>query len=286
MGKIERRSKLTFREFMNEYIIPNKPVILTDQSKDWKAYNVFTPEFFKKNFPDKTATIKGKEYKLGEYVDMMLASTPENPAPYPFKVDIDRKFSELLEYVQPDFEVMRKNRLKSPMFRNGLIPQAATLEVFFGGAAGWFPYLHYDLYGLYAIVTQVYGHKEFILYKPEEGKYMYPDPEHPWKSTIEEYYNPNYEKYPLFKNANPMSDVVAPGETVFVPKGWWHTARSMEPTISIAKDLLVHQNWDLFSKDVVFYKRKQSPVKANIMVGYLKALDMGLGIHEKFISKY
>ena len=33
---------------------------------------------------------------------------------------------------------------------------------------------------------------------------MYPDPEHPWKSTIEEYYNPNYEKYPLFKNANPM----------------------------------------------------------------------------------
>ena len=83
-----------------------------------------------------------------------------------------------------------------------------------------------------------------------------------------------------------MSDVVAPGETVFVPKGWWHTARSMEPTISIAKDLPVHQNWDLFSKDVVFYKRKQSPVKANIMVGYLKALDMGMGIHEKFISKY
>jgi hypothetical protein len=286
MGNIERRSGLSFKDFMNEYIIPNRPVILTDASKDWKAHGVFTPEFFKKNFADKKASIKGKEYQLGEYVDMMLASTPENPAPYPFKIDLERNFPELLAYVQPDFEVMRKNRLKSPLFRKGLIPQAATLEVFLGGAAGWFPYIHYDLYGLYAIVTQVYGHKEFILYKPEEEKYMYPDPENPWMSTIKNYHNPDYEKYPLFKNANPINDIVAPGETVYVPKGWWHTARSLEPTISIAKDLLVHQNWDLFSRDVVFYKRKQSKLKANVMSVFLKALGTSMSVHEKFVSSY
>lgn len=286
MANIERRSGLSFKMFMDEYIFPNRPVILTDASKDWKAYQFFTPDFFKKNFPEKKASIKGKEYLLGQYIDMMLASTADNPAPYPFKIDLDRNFNELIEYVQPDFEVMRKNRLKSPLFKNGLIPQASTLEVFFGGAAGWFPYIHYDLYGLYAIVTQVYGHKEFILYKPEEEKYMYPDPENPWKSTIKDYHQPDYEKYPLFKNANPISDVVAPGETVFVPKGWWHTARSLEPTISIAKDLLLQQNWDLFSRDVVFYKRKQSKLKASLMSVFLKTLGTGMTTHEKFVSAY
>lgn len=286
MGKIDRRTGLSHKEFMNEYVIPNRPVILTDASKGWEAHKVFKPEFFKTNFPEKMATIKGTQYKLGEYVDMMLTSTAENPAPYPFKVDLDRTFPELKKYIEPGFEVMKKNRLKSPLFRKALIPQAATLEVFFGGASGWFPYIHYDLYGLYAIVTQVYGRKEFTLWKPEEEKLMYPDPENPWMSTIKEYWNPDYQKYPLFKNANPMSDVVAPGETVYVPKGWWHTARSLEPSISIAMDLLAGTNWDLFSRDVVFYKRKQSKLKADIMSAYLKAVGAAMSVHESFVKKY
>lgn len=286
MGKIDRRAGLTHKEFMNEYVIPNRPVILIDAAKEWEAHKVFKPDFFKKNFPEKTATIKEVQYKLGDYVDMMLTSTSDNPAPYPFKVELDRSFPEIIKYIQPGFEVMKKNRLKSPLFRQSLIPQAATLEIFFGGPSGWFPYIHYDLFGLYAIVTQIYGSKEFILWKPEEEKLMYPDPEHPWMSTIKEYWNPDYEKYPLFKQSNPIRDVVAPGETVYVPKGWWHTARSLEPTISIAQDLLASTNWDLFSRDVVFYKRKHSKVKAEIMTVYLKAVGAAMSVHENFVKEY
>jgi hypothetical protein len=159
---------------------------------------------------------------------------------------------------------------------------ASTLEVFIGGRSGWFPYIHYDLYGLYAIVTQVYGSKEFIVYAPGEEKYLYPDPENPWMSTIEKYYQPDYNKYPLFKKATPVSDVVAPGETIFVPKGWWHTARSLEPSISIAQDLLTHYNWDVFTRDIVFYKKKESKMKAKLVEAYLSVIDKGLTISEAF----
>jgi histone arginine demethylase JMJD6 len=283
---IDKRSDLTFREFIHEYIIPNKPVIITNAAKGWKAHDHFTPDFLKKNFPDKTASIKGKPYKLSEYVDMMIASTEKNPAPYPWKMDIERRFPELLEYLQPQFDVMKKNRLKSPFFSEKLIPQAATLEIFLGGASGWFPYIHYDLYGLYAIVTQVYGRKEFILWEPEQGKFMYPDPENPWMSTISEYFKPDFDKYPLYKNAKGSSVVVDPGETVYVPKGWWHTARSLEPTISIAQDLLVHQNWDLFSRDVIFYKKKEGKLKGAIYSMMVKGIGSAMSIHEKFISAY
>ncbi len=283
---VDKRVDLSFHDFLHEYIIPNKPVLLTNAAKDWMAHEQFTPEFFKNNFTHKVASIKGEKYSLGQYVDLMLSSTEQNPAPYPWKLDIERKFPELLPYVQPGFEVMKKNRLKSPFFSEKFIPQASTLEIFFGGPAGWFPYIHYDLYGLYAIVTQVYGKKEFILYEPSQFIYMYPDPENPWKSTVKDYYNPDFTQYPLFKNAKGTSIVVHPGETVYVPKGWWHTAKSLEPTISIAQDLLVPQNWDLFSRDVVFYKKKEGKLKGALFSVMVKATGAVMSVHEKFIKTY
>ena len=280
-GKIERRSGLNWDSFINEYVKPNKPVILTDASKNWGANSLFSPQYFKENFPEKTATINGVKYLLKDYVDMMLAGTEEKPAPYPYKIDIERNFKEILPLITPGFDVLAKNRLKSKYISKRVIPQASTLEIFFGGKSGWFPYIHYDLYGLYAIVTQVYGKKQFIVYEPEQVKFMYPEKEHPWKSGIKDYHKPDFDKYPLFKNAKPISDVVHPGETIFVPKGWWHTAKSLEPTISIAQDLLTKYNWDLFEKDVLFYKKKEGTVKAVAYAMYLKYAQLAIWTQER-----
>lgn len=284
-GAIERRSGLDWDQFNDEYVRLNKPVILTDASAKWEAIKLFSPEYFKKNFPHKTATINEKNYTIDQYVDMMLSGTEENPAPYPFKIDIEKNFRELMPLIEPGFNVLSKNRLKHKLVSKRLIPQASTLEIFFGGVSGWFPYLHYDLYGLYAIVTQVYGRKQFIVYDPSQAEYMYPDKDHPWKSGIQNYYNPDYEKYPLFKNAKPVSDIVYPGETIFVPKGWWHTARSLEPSISIAQDLLTKYNWDIFERDVLFYKKKQGLVRWSAYALYLKYVQAGIWMNENF-GKY
>ncbi|HEX5001904.1 MAG TPA: cupin-like domain-containing protein [Bacteroidia bacterium] len=277
--KIERRSGIGWNEFINEYVKTNTPVILTDAAAGWQAHKLFNPDYFKKNYPEKTASISDKRYTLSEYIDLMLASTEANPAPYPFKIDIEKNFTELLPFIQPGFSVLENNWLKSPLITKRVMPQAATLEIFFGGESGWFPYIHYDLYGLYAIVTQVYGRKEFTVYAPGQEVYLYPEKEHPWKSSIKEYYKPDYNKYPLFKEASPVSDVVSPGETIFVPKGWWHTARSLEPTISIAQDLLTRYNWDIFERDVLFYKKKEGALKAAAYALYMKFV--GLSLHMK-----
>jgi hypothetical protein len=281
-GAIERRSGLDWDAFIREYVSTNKPVILTDAASSWTAHKIFTPQYFKQHFPDRTATVAGKRYTISEYVDMMLASTVEHPAPYPFKIDIERNLREIIPMITPGFNVLMKNRLKNKLISKRVIPQAATLEIFFGGESGWFPYLHYDLYGLYAIVTQVYGRKQFILYDPSQVEYMYPDPENPWVSTIKDYYDPDYSKYPLFRNARPVTDVVLPGETVFVPKGWWHTARSLEPTISIAQDLLTRYNWDVFERDVLFYKKKEGISRWAAYALYLKFAQASIWYNERF----
>jgi len=49
--QIERRENLSNEEFMKEYVYANRPVIVTDALRQWKAVGRWTPEFFRGNSP-------------------------------------------------------------------------------------------------------------------------------------------------------------------------------------------------------------------------------------------
>ena len=59
-GAIERRSGMSWGQFLDEYVRLNKPVILTDASKQWEANKLFSPEFFQ--------SVRGIGYR---FVDVM-----------------------------------------------------------------------------------------------------------------------------------------------------------------------------------------------------------------------
>ena len=52
---------------------------------------------------------------------------------------------------------------------------------------------------------------------------------------------------------------------MFIPCGWWHTAKSLTPSVSIALDLLNGSNWKAFSDDVKFETQKAQPAKSYIV---------------------
>lgn len=96
MREMERRQNLSYEEFAHEYLYPMKPVIVTDALRSWRALNRWTPEFFKREFgelkfrlnedPGQDAGYKGNEqgseYTMARFIDQVLASTDERPAPY------------------------------------------------------------------------------------------------------------------------------------------------------------------------------------------------------------
>lgn len=47
---VERRSNLSYEEFIREYASVGKPVIITDAMKDWKATTKWTIDFFKSEY--------------------------------------------------------------------------------------------------------------------------------------------------------------------------------------------------------------------------------------------
>ncbi len=256
---IERRSNLEPREFIDNYLGPRRPVILTDAAAAWPAYKLYTPEHFRHHHGDKRITIDGSEWRLDELIQALQASSMDQPGPYPCKFPVVRDFSELIPELTPRFVYSLPDRQDSLLLPNGFFGGVNNLEIFFGGPGGRFPYLHYDVLHLHAWITQVHGRKAFTLFAPDQEHLLYVNPDKPWQSSIENHQTPDYDRYPLFKQAVSRSVVVEPGETLFLPCGWWHTARSLEMTISIAFDQLEAGNWNDFRHDFAIEHRDGRP---------------------------
>jgi histone arginine demethylase JMJD6 len=248
---VERVSGMPLARFVERYRDPRTPVILSDAAQHWPAYGKFTPDWFRAHFAQKTLRLQGRDWTLAEILDVLEASTQDKPGPYPCKFEIARDFSELLPAVTPRFAYSLPDRQVNPLVPRRLFSGVNNLEIFFGGLGGRFPYLHYDLMHQHAWITQLYGDKEFTLYAPNQEPFLYVNPDEPWQSTIQDHHAPDYARYPLLRQARSQKVVIRAGETLFLPCGWWHTARSLNVTISVAFDQLGPDNWKDFRRDVL-----------------------------------
>ncbi|MEX1032212.1 MAG: cupin-like domain-containing protein [Cellvibrionaceae bacterium] len=277
---IERRSTLSRKQFVAEFVVPNRPVILTDLSAHWEAREKFTPDFFRQHYPHVRLDVRGREYQLGYVLDQFTPG-PATAELSPCKLNLrDPQFGDLARMVEPRPDIICPDRTHNPLIPRRLLEGLYDLEIFFGGAGGEFPYLHYDFLGLYALINQLYGEKEFTVFPPEQQKFLYPLEDRPWVSQIENHHNPDLERYPLFKHATPIKIVVKPGETLFIPKKWYHTARSLSPTISVAMDQLCHFNWGQFTEECLL-PRKNHPIKSFAVKAYLNAIGNMMSARER-----
>lgn len=280
---VSRRSGLSQAEFVAEYRDPCKPVVLGDAASAWPLYGRATPDYFRENHGEHVVRVRGHDYRLRELIDLLEASTVDKPGPYPCKFEIARHFRELLPEVTPRFEYSLPDRQAHPLLPQRLFAAVNNLEIFFGGPGGEFPYLHYDVMRLHAWITQVHGDKEFTLYAPGQEHLLYVNPEMPWQSSIREHQHPDYERYPLFRQAVCQKVVIHAGETLFLPCGWWHTARSLGMTISIAFDQLGPDNWPDFVGDVCGDSRRSGHALRALAFGtYLRLLGPLLVLTELF----
>ena len=270
---IERRAGLSAAEFRRVYLQPRRPVILTDAAAAWPLYGKATPEYFRAHYGTHDVSVKGQRWKLGELIDALERSTLDKPGPYPCKFEIAKDFCTLLPLVSPRPHYSLPDRQANALVPQRLFHYVNNLEIFFGGPGGEFPYLHYDLLRLHAWITQLHGDKEFTVYAPDQEPFLYVNPELPWQSAIENHHHPDFERYPLFRQARAQKVVVRAGETLFLPCGWWHTARSLNTTISVAFDQLGPDNWGDFVGDIVAEKRREGrPARALAIGAYLHAL--------------
>jgi hypothetical protein len=276
---IERRAGLTPEAFQREYGQPGRPVVLTDATKNWKANSVLTPQWIRQNYPDKEIEVAGERYTMSRLWDLLENPAPGRPNPYPCTMLIDRDWPELRALIDPlPFPHARPNRLQHRLFLGHRF--GSRTEIFMGGPGGDFPYAHIDYYHLHAWINMVYGRKEFWVFNPKSAADMYPEPPDHWRSSIPNIFAPDLERFPRFRDVAVSKIELGPGETLFIPAGTWHTARSLTPTISIAFDQLNARNMPDFTRDVATYQER-NPLKRLAYSSYFLLLGIAADVIER-----
>lgn len=274
--EVQRKSNISYKEFMEEHHNPGIPVIFTDATKVWKANGLLTPDWFRKNYPDKESDVMdkqtGKPYTMSQVMDLVENSSVEKPAPYPLTFNITNEIPEMMDLLKPlNLNYAKPNWLEDKLFQRG--NWGGITELFVGGPGGRFPYVHKDYYHLSAWINQLYGDKQFTVFPRGQEEFLYVTERNQWRSEVN-IFEPDYDKHPKFKHATPITFTVGAGETLYIPFGIWHSAYSLTPTISVAFDQLNAKNFPFFMEDVWTFKNQESG-KPKAIAAYGYALASG-----------
>lgn len=224
---IDRVATLSPTDFRDGYLLPNKPVIIRDLSKQWPAYNKWNWEFFQQLVGNvqvgvynniragAKVPVNGNDgtMRFGDYLDLIQQGPAElriflfNVFKYAPRITEDFTFPEHL---------MKRFLKKYPML--------------FVGGAGSVAHMHYDLDVSHIFHTQFIGRKRVLLLENNQSPLIYKMPLTvesaasfvDWQNGVDE------EKFPGLKYAKAYHTILEHGDTLFMPAGYWHHMQYME----------------------------------------------------------
>jgi hypothetical protein len=235
-------------------------VVITDAISHWPALGKWTPAFFKESYGHLIVEVDEQRLALSELIDRIEASTDDSPAPYLRNQPMADWPAELMADITPMPDCTRQNWLESRYFPSG--EKIAAIEAYIGGRGATFPQLHYDGLHTHAFLMQLHGEKEYIAFSPEQTPFVYPHSPGANISQIVDLDDPDLEAHPLFDRAEGVRFTLEAGETLFIPSGWWHTARILSPSITVSINGLNRANYAEFRRDYCASLSKTSRVKA------------------------
>lgn len=272
MTGIDRRSDISYKEFIDSYQKPGIPVILENATMAWKSNLMFTPDYFRERFGTRETYHENRKYTMAEILDIAAKSTKENPAPYPIKFNLLTQLPEIFEDMSPlDLNLIKPNWFNSRIFPKHKMSH--SIDLFIGGPGNRYS-IHKDSYDVHAWLMQLYGEKDVIVFPRDQEKLMYPGKSGIMASRSPiDISRPDYEKYPEFKKATPIRATLKAGEVIFIPNGIWHTTMADHHNISIIVDQLNSSNYKTWRKDVYEYKKEHNKIKA--IMDYAAATAIG-----------
>jgi len=228
---IDRVEGITRKEFQENYMKPQKPVIIKYfYGKDAPLYSKWTFDFFKEELGDIQVgvfDVEGKERKddrsykkaedfmnFGDYLDL-LQRGPTTKRLFLFNIFKHKK------ELKKDFEF--------PKITDHVI---RFLPLVFFGGVGAVTRIHQDMDMSNVFLTEVVGKKRIVLFDPKFSTllYRYPFGVH----TSIDVNNPDYERYPGLKKVQGYDCFIEAGDTIFMPAGWWHHIEYHAPCIGMA----------------------------------------------------
>ncbi len=204
------------RSFKKEYLYKEKPVILRGLWKDYPASKKWTLEYFKEQLGD---------IEVGVFDAKLQKEDRSFKQP-----DRKMRFSEYLDTITSDkesdvrlflFNIFKhKPELKKDFSYPPLTRFYIKIPFMFFGGKNSKVRIHQDMDWSNVFLTQLYGQKEVYLFHPKYSKLLYKYPFGVHSSVNID--APDYQKYPGLKYVRGLHCIMEPGDTLFMPSGYWH----------------------------------------------------------------
>lgn len=232
--EVQRRSGVSRTEFCEQYYSASRPVILQGLMREWPAMTLWTPAYLKS--------------KAGEELVEIMANRDADPH-YEVNRERHRELIRFADYVDVvysgnvtnDYYMVANNGFfRRPgtralladfsVFPEYLDPATASQQCFFWfGPSGTVTPMHHD--GCNILVCQVSGRKNFHLVPASHWPLIYTDAS--FFSGIDSE-KPDLSGRHQFGKATVLDVILEAGEVLFIPVGWSHQVRTIEPSIMIS----------------------------------------------------
>lgn len=230
LAEIPRLKHISKRDFLENYVKPQKPVVIERLVGDWPAIKKWNLDYIQaiageKNVPlydDRPISAEFKfnqahtEMKMAEYIEL-LKSGPTN-----YRIFLYHLLKEVPQ-LQQDFWF--------PKLGLRFIKKLPTL--FFGGENSKV-FMHYDIDFANILHFHFHGKKRCILYPPSETKFLYKVPHALISREDIDFSNPDLEKFPALKKAKGYVTELNHGECLYMPEGYWHQMTYLTPGFSMS----------------------------------------------------
>lgn len=279
LSAVEKIKNITPEDFFSTYMKPAKPIILEDfADPESPAFKKWNYAYFKEIAGDHTVNIYGSDLEsldrvaskpvgqttFAEYLDL-ISSTPTE----------HRLFLFNLLSIKPELQ----NDIRYNDVTKGKILK--WLPFMFFGGEGSITRNHIDIDMSHVFITQFQGIKKIWLFPWEQSDLMYKLPYN--FHSVPNIKEPDYREFPGLLYLNGYEAIIQPGETLYIPSGWWHYIQYETQGYSVSvralpysflekwrgfKNMVLIRNFDnamrnIFGEKWFAYKLEKAKRKAN-----------------------